>query len=153
MGIARAHLNDLQSITNQVGDALTKHPKDEGLLKRFNEVLNVEEKFSNAYRPMDAVARETLPVLNGYAPLDPASATSYTGLMRRFREIRGRDPMVTEEGAARRIAQKTKETQTDYMKSNADVYNTMDNEFKRIRTDREGPATLDWVTKLREVCG
>jgi len=151
MGIARAHLNDLQSITNQVGDALTKHPKDEGLLKRFNEALDVEEKFSNAYRPMDAVARDTLPVLNGYAPLDPASATSYTGLMRRFREIRGRDPMVTEEGAARRIAQKTKETQTDYMKSNADVYNAIDKELGG--TKREGPATLDWVTKLREVCG
>jgi thioredoxin reductase len=153
MGKARAHLNDLQEITNRAGDEVLKRPKDQGLLKEFNDALDAEEAFNNLYRPMDAVARDTLPVLNGYAPLDPKAASSFTGLMRRFKEVRGRDPLVTEEVRAKDIAKKTREQQTEYAKSNADVYNAMDNEFKRIKSDRTGPPTFDWITKLKEVCG
>jgi thioredoxin reductase len=153
MGIARAHLNDLQSITNQIGDALRSKPKDPGLMGRFNEALDAEEKFSNQYRPMEAVARESLPVLNGSAPIDERSATSYTGLMRRFKELRGRDPMVTEEVRGKEYVEKNKKADVEYGKATADVYNSLENEFKRIKSDRTGPPTLDWISKIKEVCG
>jgi thioredoxin reductase len=147
MGKARAHLDDLQAATNEAGDALMKHPHDADLERKFNAAQRAEEDFTNAYRPMDAVARDTLKTLDGSAPIDPRTASSFTGLMRRFREIRGRESMVPEEAEARQIADKTTKAQSQYMKDTAELYNSIDNELGRIKTDRKGPATIDTATK------
>lgn len=157
MGKARAHLNDLRAATNQIGDELLKHPKDAKLQARLDDAMKAEESFNNSYRPMEAVAHDTLKVLDGYAPMDEASATSYTGLMRRFHELRDRPSMLVEENKAKQIADKAKKTDLEYKKATAETYNAMDREFDRIKTDRVGEPTIETATKAiaknREVCG
>jgi hypothetical protein len=157
MGKMQANLQRLQAATNKAGDALRKRPNDTALQETFQKAVRNEEAFTEAYRPIRAVGKNTLPELQGNAPLDPAAAGSYTGLARRFREAHGRDMTAAESIRTQSMAEKASQRQGDYMKANGDIYKRMETEYGRIRTERTSPPTLEDIgrtfSQIKEVCG
>jgi hypothetical protein len=135
---------------------LRKKPNDPELQKRMNAAAEQEAAFVEAYRPMKMVADAQRLPLDGYTPLDETQAASFTGLSRRFREIRGKEMTERDRFEAEKIAKKAENANDEYRKANGKIFKTLDEEFGKIKTERKGPPTLerlrDLFTQPKEVC-
>jgi hypothetical protein len=158
MDTMRAQMLRFQARTNFAGDALRTRPNDKGLLARYQAALANEQSFADAYKPMHTVASNTLRSLQGTEPLTEEMAASHTGLQRKFRELNpGKDFDPQQTARADQIANGMKRANLEYAQANGELYRQMDREYKRIKTTRKGPPTIEDLGRifgegLDEVC-
>jgi len=158
MDTMRAQMLRFQARTNFAGDALRTRPNDKGLLARYQAALANEQSFADAYKPMHTVASNTLRSLQGTEPVTEEMAASHTGLQRKFRELNpGKDFDPQQTARADQIANGMKRANLEYAQANGELYRQMDREYKRIKTTRKGPPTIEDLGRifgegLDEVC-
>jgi hypothetical protein len=158
IGRMRAHLDRLRDATNKAGDDLRQHPKDLELQQKLADADRKEKRFEAAYKPMEAVGKATMPSLQGIPPLDERNAASTTGLMRRWKDFHEHPMTARDEIEAKSIADKAGKANDEYMKANGDLIKTLDDEYKKVKTDRKAPPTLADIGRtfapetLKEVC-